>query len=244
MNIVIFGANGATGRLLTGQALAAGHSVTAFTRHPRDFPLAHNSLLVTAGDVLDRAAVDRAVAGTDAVLSSLGTRYSRRAITLYSQGTANIVEAMRNHSVRRLVCVSSSVTDPVTRAHDTQGGVIFEKVMKPFFTNVVGKTMYADLQRMEELVMDSDIDWTIVRPSGLFESATVTPYQLAEGFLPRRFTSRADLAACMLEQVTSDWYVRKTVAVATVAVKPNMLKLLLKEGFGISIGHPPAATTT
>ncbi len=243
MDVVIFGANGATGRLLTGQALAAGHSVTAFTRHPRDFPLAHDRLQVMEGDVLDRAAVDHAVVGADAVLSSLGTRYSRKAITLYSQGTANIVDAMRHHKVRRLVCVSSSVTDPIARTHDTQGGFIFEKVMKPFFTNVVGKTMYADLQRMERLVMESDVDWTIVRPSGLFESASVTRYQLAEGFLPERFTSRADLAACMLEQVTSDWYVRKTVAVATVAVKPNMLKLLLREGFGISIGHPPAATT-
>ena len=86
--------------------------------------------------------------------------------------------------------------------------------------------------------MDSDLDWTIVRPSGLFETPAVTEYRLAEDFLPERFTSRTDLAACLLEQATSDQYVRKTVAVATVAVKPKMVKLLLKEAFGISIGGP------
>ena len=126
------------------------------------------------------------------------------------------------------------------RSRDTGGGVVFEKVLKPLIANVVGKTMYADLLAMEQMVMASDLDWTIIRPSGLFDTATVTPYQMAEGFLRERFTSRADLAACMLEQATSDWYVRKTVAVATVAVKPQMVKLILKEAFGISIGGTKA----
>ena len=45
-----------------------------------------------------------------------------------------------------------------------------------------GKTMYADLPRMETLVMDSDLDWTIVRPSGLFETPMVTEYRVAESF--------------------------------------------------------------
>jgi putative NADH-flavin reductase len=240
MKLAIFGANGSTGRLLTEQALAAGHTVTAFTRHADAFPIRHERLHMLQGDALDLAAVETAVAGQDAVLSSLGTRYSRKPITLYSVGVANIVQAMHDHGVHRLVCVSSSVTDPVTRSSDTGGGFAFEKVLKPFITNVIGKTMYADLLRMEQLVMDSDLDWTIVRPSGLFETSTVTEYRLAEGFLPEHFTSRADLAACMLQQAASDQYRRKTLAVATVAVKPKMLQLLLKEAFGISIGGPRA----
>ncbi len=238
MKLVIFGANGSTGRLLTEQALEAGHTVTAFTRHADAFPILHERLHVLQGDALDPAAVQAAVAGQDAVLSSLGTRYSRKPITLYSVGVANILKAMHDHAVRRLVCVSSSVTDPVTRSRNTGGGFLFEKVLKPFITNVVGKTMYADLLRMEQLVMASDLDWTIVRPSGLFETPAVTEYRLAEGFLAEHFTSRADLAACMLEQVESAQFRRKTLAVATVAVKPKMVTLILKEAFGISLGGP------
>jgi putative NADH-flavin reductase len=238
MKLAIFGANGPTGRLLTGQALAAGHSVTAFTRHADAFPIHHEQLRVLQGDALDIAAVGEAVAGQDAVLSALGTRYSRKEITLYSGGVANIVQAMHDHRVQRLVCVSSSATDPETRSHDTGGGVVFEKVLKPFITNVIGKTMYADMLRMERLVRDSDLEWTIVRPSGLFETPAVTEYRTAEGFLNERFTSRTDLAACLLEQAGSDQYVRRTVSVATAAVKPQMVKLLLKEGFGISLGGP------
>ncbi len=240
MKLLIFGANGPTGRFLTAQALAAGHTVTAFTRHADAFPASPERFRVVRGDALDPAAVVHAVAGQDAVLSTIGTRYSRKPITLYSDSATNIIKAMRANGVRRLVCVSSSVTDPEARTKDTGGGVIFEKVLKPFFTNVIGKSMYADLLRMEQLVMATDLDWTIVRPSGLFESPTVTEYRVAENFLRERFTSRADLAACLLQQAGSDQYMRKALAVATVAVKPQMVKMLLKEAFGISIGGAAA----
>ena len=148
MNIAIFGANGATGRLLTEQALAAGHTVTAFTRHADAFPIRHEQLRVIQGDARDPAAVRSAVAGQDAVLSTVGTRFSRKPITLYSVAITNVIQAMHDHGVRRLACVSSSATDPVTKSRDTGGGVVFEKVLKPFIANVVGKSMYADMLRI------------------------------------------------------------------------------------------------
>ena len=55
MRIVIFGANGATGRLLSGQALAAGHDVAAVTRRPAGFPITHERLTVVPADVYDDA---------------------------------------------------------------------------------------------------------------------------------------------------------------------------------------------
>lgn len=227
MELVVFGANGPTGRLLTNQALAAGHAVTAVTRHPQTFPLQHVRLQVLHGDVFDREAVGQAVAGQDAVLSTLGVPFSRKPITLYSHGTANIVQAMQQAGVRRLVCVSSSAT---VRHPDPEGGFVFEKLVQPFFIRVVGRTLYADMQRMETLVMNSRLDWTIVRPSGLFATPAVTPYHMAEGHIHGRFTSRADLAACMLQQLSTDQYLNKAVAVATFAVQPNLWKLLWAEG--------------
>src|SRR5713101_5411368 len=97
MKIVVFGANGPTGQLLTKQALAEGHAVTAVTRHPETFPLRNAHLQVMRGDVFDFSSVEQAVAGQDAVLSTLGVPFSRKPITVYSQGVAHIVQAM-NHS--------------------------------------------------------------------------------------------------------------------------------------------------
>jgi putative NADH-flavin reductase len=228
MKLVIFGANGPTGQLLTQQALAEGHTVTAITRHPELFSLLHEHLQVMKGDVFDGAAVDAAVTGQDAVLSTLGVPFSRKPIMVYSQGIAHIIEAMKRHNVRRLICVSSSATNP----HDgTQNGFLFEKILQPIITNTIGKTMYDDMRRMETLVMDSDLDWTIVRPSGLFHTPAVTDYQAAEAFVSGTFTSRADLADCILRQVSDKRYLRKPVAVTTSSVKPNLFSFLGKEAF-------------
>lgn len=227
MNIAIFGANGPTGQILTRQALAAGHAVTAVTRHPETFPIEHACLQVMGGDVFDLTLVEQAVAGHDAVLSTLGVPFGRQPIQVYSQGVANIMQAMEHHGVRRLVCVSSSATVPHL---EPKGGFIFEKILQPFIINVVGRTLYEDMRRMETMVMDSPLDWTIVRPSGLFETPSVTPYQTAEMEINGKFTSRTDLAACMLQQLTDKRYLRKAVAVATVSEKPNLLKLIWKEG--------------
>lgn len=229
MKIAIFGANGATGQILTKQALEKGYVVMAVTRHPEAFPLQHERLRVLRGDVFDLAAVEAAVAGQDAVLSALGVPFSRKPITVYSVGIAHIVQAMQRAGVRRLVCVSSSVTDPQMRYLSSGGGFVFEKVLKPIMINTIGRTTYADMERMETLVMNSQLDWVIVRPSGLFATPSVTDYQTAEAHIDKQFTSRTDLADCMLQQLTTDRYLHKAVAVATVAVQPSLLAFLGKE---------------
>ncbi|HEX9134948.1 MAG TPA: SDR family oxidoreductase [Ktedonobacteraceae bacterium] len=228
MNIVIFGANGATGQLLTKQAVASGHAVTAVTRHPETFPLRDAHLQVMRGDVFDLSSVEQAVAGQDAVLSTLGVPFSRKPITLYSQGMAHIVQAMTHSGVRRLVCVSSSATGT---SHDTGGGFLFDKIMQPIIISTFGQTTYADMKQMETLVMNSHLDWTIVRPSGLFETEAVTDYHVAEEHISGMWTSRADLADCMLQQLTTDQYLHKIAAVATVEITPNMFAFLKREAF-------------
>jgi putative NADH-flavin reductase len=228
MKIVIFGANGPTGRLLTKQALAEGHTVTAVTRHPKMFPLQDARLQVMRGDVFDLSLVEQAIAGQDVVLSTLGVPFSRKPISVYSQGVAHMVKAMKQYGVRRLVCVSSSATEP---HYDPEGGFIFERIVQPTIIRTIGRTLYEDMRRMETLVKNSNLDWTIVRPSGLFETPEVTPYQVAETYIKGRFTSRTDLANCMLQQLTHDQYLRKVAAVATVSVQPNMFKLIMREAF-------------
>lgn len=230
MNLVIFGANGPTGRLLTKQALAEGHMITAFTRHPEIFPFREERLRVMSGDLMNFASVKQAVCGQDAVLSTFGVPYSNKPITAFSKGTAHIIQAMDYHKVRRLVCASSSVMNAYVRYHDTGGGFLFEKIIKPFLLNVVGRTAYEDTQRMETLVMNSDLDWTIVRPAGLFETPEVTDYRVAETFVGR-FTSRADLTDCMLREVTNNRYLHKAIMVATISAKPNVFQLIMKEAF-------------
>jgi putative NADH-flavin reductase len=229
MKIAIFGANGPTGRILTAQALDAGHVVTAVTRRPQDFPLEAPGLSVIGADVYNFEEVSAVVEGNDAVLSALGVPYSRQPITVYSAGTGNIIRAMGSHGVRRLVCVSSSATDTTAGPH---GGFFFDKVLQPLVTKLLGKTLYEDMRRMETAVAASGLDWTIMRPSGLFETESITDYKMAADYINGVFTSRTDLADSMLRQLASDEFVRKTVAVATFSQTPSLIQLLLREASG------------
>lgn len=226
MRIVVFGANGQTGRLLAEQALAAGHDVAAVTRHPAGFPLTHDRLAVVHADVRDAQAADRAVEGADVVLSALGVPFTRKQITLYSEGTGNIVAAMSRHGVKRLIVVSSSATEP---HHHADGGFLLNRVLQPLVTATIGKTTYADMRRMEDLVRRSDLEWTIMRPSGLFDTPGVTAYQLHQDQAPGIFTSRADLAASMLDQATGSRFVRKAVAVTTTDGVPTLFQMMRRE---------------
>jgi putative NADH-flavin reductase len=229
MRIVVFGANGGTGRLLTQQAVEAGHTVVAVTRNPSDFPVQHERLTVAEADAYDRASVAGVMEGADAVLSTLGVPFTRKPITIYSEGIANIVAAMEQHGVKRVVAVTSAATDP--RPH-ADGGFLVNRVMQPLVTATIGKSTYVDMRRMEALLRASNLDWTVLRPSGLFDSTSVSDYRLDEDHADGVFTSRTDLAASLLAQVESTQWRHKFVAVTTAEGAPTVLQMIRREAFG------------
>lgn len=229
MDLVVFGANGPTGRRVVSQALAAGHHVTAVTRKPDEYPVTSPSLSIAGADVIDQDAVERAVAGSQAVISTYGVPYSRSQITVYSDGIANIIRAMVANDVNRLVCVSSTTV----ATEDAPGeSLLWRRAIGPFLRKVVGRTLYDDMQRMEEIVKSSDLDWTIVRPGGLFNADEPTDdYEVAPKRLSGRVTSRADLADALIKEVAEPGHPRTIIEVVTRSAQPSPLTFL-KEAFG------------
>jgi len=170
MKLAVFGANGPTGRLLTRLALDDDHHVVAFTRHPDAFPIEHRHLQVVRGDVHNADVAAAAIDGTDAVASTLGVPFAKAAITVYSEGAANIMAGMRAAGIKRLVCVTSSAVGPHP---EPLGGFIFERIIQPYVVNKLGKTVYDDMRRMEAMVSASDLAWTIVRPTNPARPSTI-----------------------------------------------------------------------
>ncbi len=153
--IMVFGATGKTGTQIVRQALEAGHNVTAFVRNPTRLAISDPKLRVVTGDVLDAASVERGFAGgCDAVISALGV-FHREPRTELSRGTANVICAMQQHGIRRLVVVSS------LGAGDSKGqGSLLARVLQSFLL----KHVLADKDRQEAEIMASGLDWTILRP--------------------------------------------------------------------------------
>ena len=205
MRVVIFGSTGGTGRPLVEGALALGHEVTAFARDPSDVSARHERLEVLQGDVLRPETVGRAVAGRDGVISALGTRLLQKGAVL-SEGTRNIIGAMKEHGARRLVCMSS------LGVGDSRGqvGFIFGRVIVPLLL----REMFFDKERQEEEVRQSGLDWIILRPATLTNSRPRGAYRVGtDRSLRGGKISRADTAHFMLRQLTDDSYLRQTVTI-------------------------------
>lgn len=225
MRIVIFGANGATGRLLTRRALDTGHTVVAVTRHPGQFPISDAALTVAEADVHDAAAVSAVVDGADAVLSTLGVTFTMDPVDTYSVGVGNIVTAMRATGVDRLAVVSSTAIADYPGRTDTPFAL---RVIQPVISRIFGRTLYADMRRMEDIVGGSGLNWTIVRPSGLFDLPYVTDYIAGRCDPVGAFTSRTDLADYLLKLAETPES-GATVTVSTTADTPSMWQLLRRE---------------
>ncbi len=200
MVVTVFGATGPTGLKICELASAAGHTVRAVSRRDGPLPVSNpGTVSVVRADAVTGAGVEAAVDGADAVLSSLGVAYSRRPVTVYSAGTRAIIEAMRRVGRgRRLVVVSAGLTYPPPRGL----GFAMDRVVVPILRNVVGRTLYADMRRMEELLgASNDIDWTIMRPARLFDAPEVSAYRIDAEHPTQGYTSRIDLAAAMLAEL-------------------------------------------
>ncbi|MGV9800157.1 NAD(P)-dependent oxidoreductase [Mycobacterium sp. NPDC003449] len=226
MRIVIFGANGGTGRDLTRRALDHGHSVVAVTRHPDEFPVTGTGLTVARADVRDAGTLPGVIDGADAVLSTLGVTFTRDEVDTYSVGITNIVDAMRRTGVQRLAAVSSAAIGD----YPTHGLPFALRLVQPAITRIFGKTLYDDMRRMEAIVADSGLRWTIVRPSGLFDLPYVTDYRAGQQNPLGAYTSRTDLADYLLKLAGRTEEVG-TVTISTLVDTPSMWQLLRQEAF-------------
>jgi uncharacterized protein YbjT (DUF2867 family) len=228
MRIVIFGANGQTGRLLTRRVLDAGHTAVAVTRSPESFPFADPRLTVVRADVHDESSLKGVLDGAETVLSTLGVPFSVRPIDTYSVGIRNIIAAMQTTAVRRLVVVSSTGAYHYPNRRDTPFAL---RIFEPVITRTIGKTTYDDQRRMEEIIRASGLDWTIVRPSGLFDLPEPTNYVAGEVDPVGGYTARIDLADYMVTLASDPSATGKTVIVSTTENTPTMWQMIRREAF-------------
>lgn len=225
MKSVIFGANGPTGRLCVARALTAGHCVVAVTRRPHQFPIAHPQLTVAEADVRNAAAVLETVAGADAVVSALGVPFTRHRVETYSAGATNIVDAMRASGTRRLIVVSSTSAHP-TRRRDAP---LLLRLIEPVISKTIGRTVYDDMRRMEAIASGSGLDWTIVRPSGLFDRPQPTDYISGPIDPVGAFTARIDLADYLISLVADSTSAGRTVIISTTQSNPTLWQMVRQE---------------
>jgi putative NADH-flavin reductase len=203
MKITVFGASGKTGILLVYQALEKGHSVVAFARRASAVHIQHRNLRIVEGDILDYAKVKEAVGGQDVIMSTLGVN-DRKYNTVLSDGTGNIIRAMKECGLKRFICMSSA------GVLGNDGGFFFGRIMVPLLL----KQVMADKKRQLEVVRASGLDWVVIRPSYLTDSPKTGKYRISSGPPESRKVPRNDVADFMLRLMTDKQYDGQVPAIA------------------------------
>ncbi len=208
MNITIFGATGQVGQHLTTQSLEQGHHVTAFTRSPEKLEISHKNLRIVQGDVMKFTDVIQATKGHDAVFCTLGMPLMNKA-GLRAKGTKNIVHAMQETEVKRLICLS------VFGANDSRNLLTFK--YKALIVPLILRHVIADHEVQETYVTNSTLDWTLVRPGNFTKGGYTGAYRhgFTKADAPSKIKiSQSDLADFMLKQLESKTYLQKTPCIS------------------------------
>ena len=221
MKLTVIAATGGIGRQVLEQAVAAGHDVTAVVRNPQNLPSTQARVVAADLATADPHVLQPAVEGADAVLSALGARSKAEAGVAW-RGTQTVTRAMHAAGVRRIVVVSAAPVGTVASSirpdpprHDPGDGFVMRNLAYPIL-RAAFREMYADLARMEDVLRESGLDWTVVRPVRLTGKPVTGRYRTAFGQNVRHglFISRADVANYMLRVIGEPETFRRTVGIA------------------------------
>ena len=209
MKVLVVGAGGKTGKLVVQQAVLAGHQVTALVhadeehKEKEHFP---DAVDVIHGDARNPSRLDQVMTGQHAVIDAIGGHTPFLKNDLEASAAKVIVDVMKRNQVKRLIVISVL---GVGDSKDQAPGM-YEHLLMPIYL----RGAIPDKANMEATVEHSGLDFVIVRPPVLSDSAaTGDIYVVPPGKLAHKIT-RADLAQFLVDQLTSDTYLGQEVTVA------------------------------
>ncbi|WP_299682290.1 NAD(P)-binding oxidoreductase [uncultured Roseobacter sp.] len=207
--ILILGATSGIGASAAKEATSRSLPVRAFARGAHKLDAA-DLVEPFPGDALDHGSVEAALSGVRAVIYALGIKERLSMLweeeTLFSETTRVLIPAMNNANVKRLVVVTGFGAGRSKSA--------MSRIERLGHRAILGRP-YADKDRQEALVMESDLDWTIARPVILTNGSAAAPKVLREPHEWRNgLISRAAVATYLLDAIENDLDIRSDVVLA------------------------------
>ena len=201
MHVTVFGATGGTGRRVVEAARAAGHDVAVLVRDPAALGPIDPGVRIEQGDGRDAAAVARAVAGAEGVISAIGSHTLGRS-TVITDCMRTIVAALPAGT--RLLAVST-----------VGAGGSGAQMPLPVRTviGVVLRNAIADHEGQERVLMASDLDWTIARCVGLTDDPpSGTVHEVVSGKVGGSRIARADVAQWLVANLEGEAWSRRAIS--------------------------------
>jgi putative NADH-flavin reductase len=206
MNITIIGASAGIGLETVKRGLNRNHSITTLSRTEI---AEKKSIKMILGDATNKADVTNAIQNADALIITLGTGKNMKATTLFSDFAKLIVEIHRENKI------------DIPFIFVTGFGAGESKNYVPWlvkmFLKYFLKDVYADKTKMEEIVTNSDLNWTVVRPGRLLDKELTEKYRIENKLfkgIDIGGINRADVADFLIKQVEKQTELKKYIAIS------------------------------
>jgi len=209
MKLLVIGATQGIGKATVDAALNRGHHVRAMARGAGNLA-SRDGLEPFVGDATSAEDVARAIDGVGAVIQTLGIRERLAMLweeeTLFSTATGVLLPLMTANGPRRLISVTGFGAGESRSAMSALERVGHKAVL--------GKP-YADKDRQEAMIEESELDWTLVRPVILTNNVARPDVQVLDDPSTWRngMVSRASVAQVLVDLAETGAFVRKGVVV-------------------------------
>ena len=174
MKVIIFGATGFSGQAILAEAIKQGHEVTVLVRDSSKVKIKHNNLRIVEGNVLDSQKVAFVIQNQEAVIQCLGVggKGDGKPTTFISDAMKIIVDEMQKQNIKRLIALSNVGAGNSIAFQPW----FFTKIILTYFMKWL-KVIIDDKNRMEPIIMNSNLNWTIVRCPNIVDKPAKGKYK-------------------------------------------------------------------
>jgi putative NADH-flavin reductase len=212
MKVVLFGATGFSGKAILKETLSQQHQVTVLVRNKSAIQIQDKNLKIVEGNVLDKYTVAEVLKNSDAVIQCLGVggKGNGKLTTFISDATKIIVEEMEKQQIKRLIAMSNVGAGNSISFQPW----IFTKIILPYFMKWL-KVLIDDKNRMEPIIMNSELDWTIVRcPNIVDKTPKGNVHATLDGKGLKLAVTLGDMAEFIVQQLINASYSKQAPSIS------------------------------
>jgi putative NADH-flavin reductase len=193
-------------------ALSKGFQVTVLVRNKSVISIQHDNLIIIQGNVLNTNDVRKALEHQEAVIQCLGIggKGDGNHNTFISDATNIIVKEMEQLQIKRLIAMSNIGAGNSYRFQPWY----FRKVILPYFIKWL-KVIIDDKNQMEPIIMNSKLDWTIVRcPNIIDKTQKGNVLVTLDGKGLKLTVTLGDMSDFMIQQIIDRTYSKQAPSIS------------------------------
>lgn len=210
IKIAVIGSTGKSGKYLVKHLLNQGFHLKLLIRNPESFQNQNPLIEVVKGDVKNSKIVRTLIDGCQAVISTLGLGQTPSETSIFSQATKNVIRSMNESKVQRYIVITGLNVDTPFDKKSPKTKFATDWM----YTNYPKST--ADKQLEYNILVDSNINWTLVRLPMIEQTDTRSKINVSLEDCQGDKISATDLAHFLIEQLFEDTYIKQAPFIANI----------------------------